>query len=507
MQRREFLKSMAGMVASSAVAKSLPQLKPRSTRPNVIVIMSDEHNAGILGAYGNSLIQTPNLDNLAANGVTFESAYCASPICVPSRLAFTAGQYASRIGAWDNFCWLPSDSTPSIASLMNSYGYDALLCGRQHYDYRRRYGFREIGNIRPNLNKYTKTGVGDARRAPDRLTPQPGVSPRFNGFYEGNDSYVLEHDAAVSATAAEFLENRSVSDKPFFLFVGYTAPHFPLIVPSRYRDPYRGQVPLPQIPDGHLDNLPLNYQHLRIAFNVEDVSDHTVNKGRELYYGLTQWLDEQIGTVLNSLNDSELADNTVVIYTSDHGENMGEHGLWWKSSMYEHSARVPLIVSWPARWAGGQRRLGACSLLDVVQTIAELGEAPTPDYWDGDSMATWLDDPATDWKDQAVSEYYAHGITSGYTMLRTGNHKYVYHTSPSDAHPIQRELYDLESDPGEFLNLALDSNNETLLTSLHAQLVAELGESIEDIELRCRSEHRIAYDRHYKAHLPILSGS
>ena len=138
-----------------------------------------------------------------------------------------------------------------------------------------------------------------------------------------------------------------------------------------------------------------------------------------------------------------------MIYTTDHGENLGEHGLWWKNSMYEHAARVPLIVSWPARWKGGQRRVGASSTVDLVQTIADLGGASVPGDWNGSSMCRWMDDSAAAWKDLAVSEYYAHNIASGFAMLRTGQYKYVYHTAADKEHPAQRELYDLEADMHE----------------------------------------------------------
>jgi choline-sulfatase len=208
---------------------------------------------------------------------------------------------------------------------------------------------------------------------------------------------------------------------------------------------------------------------------VEDAPDDIVRKGRELYYGLTQWLDEEIGKVLKTLADSEVADNTIVIYTTDHGENMGEHGLWWKNCMYEHAARVPLIVSWPKKWTGGQRRSEACSLVDVVQTIAQLGGADVPADWNGDSMVKWLDEPKTKWKDMAVSEYYGHNIASGFAMIRMGRFKYVYHTPPDRNHAGERELYDLAADPGEFDNLANDSKHKDRIESMHAALVAEIG--------------------------------
>ncbi len=343
------------------------------------------------------------------------------------------------------------------------------------------------------MNQSFKTGRGSRRRSDD-LTPLPGLSSRFGDFHAG-ESRVLQHDRRVTAGTVEFIENRKAGDKPFLLVAGYLAPHFPLIVPERYWEPYRGRVPMPKIPEGHLKSQALNYKHLRIAFNVEETPSEIVQRGRELYYGLTQWVDEEIGKVVRALARSEVADTTVAIYTTDHGENMGEHGLWWKNCMYEHASRVPLIVSWPRRWEGGQRRKGACSLVDLTRTIAELGGAKTPDDWNGASMVQWLDDRQTAWKDIAVSEYYGHNIASGFAMIRMGRHKYVYHTPADEAHPPEHELYDLMHDPGEFTNLATLRGQKERVRAMHTALAKELGEHPDKIEQRCRADYLRGYGR------------
>lgn len=488
--RREFV-GMMGM-GLAAVAAQQPRACGEPTKqPNILVIMSDEHNASVMGCTGNAISQTPNLDALAGRGVVFENCYCNSPLCVPSRLSFTSGKYVSRVGAWNNNCWLPSPDYPSLPRIMKAAGYEPYLCGKMHYDSSCRYGFTEIGG---NMNASHMTGLGE-RRAADDLTPEPGISNRFDEFHAGETSSVIEHDRCVTAGTTEFLRNRKNATAPFFLLAGYLAPHFPLTVPQKYWDLYKGKVPMPIIPEGFLDTLPLNYKHLRIGFNVEDVPEDIVRKGRELYYGFVQWIDHEIGEVLKTLGDSEAADNTVVIYTADHGENMGEHGLWWKNCLYNTAARVPLIVSWPARWNGGQRRTQACSLVDIVRTIAEVGGADVPKDWNGDSMVKWLDDAKTAWKDRAVSEYYAHNIASGYAMIRLGTFKYVYHTPPDGEHPAQRELYDLERDPGEFSNLAAKPEQAERIRTMHAALVEELGEDPEKTEQRCRADYAKGYGR------------
>ena len=376
-----------GFAATPQISAAAAQ---RQSQPNILVIMSDEHNASVLGCYGNKVIRTPNLDGLASKGVVFENCYCNSPLCVPSRLSFTAGKYVSRVGAWNNNCRLPADS-PSLPRLLNAVGYESFLCGKMHYDATCRYGFTEIGG---NMNKSTMTGLGN-RRPADKLNSALGYSARFEDFHTGDTSSNMKHDVAVTTGVLEFLKQRKPGDKPFFLLAGYLTPHFPLIVPEQYWAHYRDKVPMPVIPEGFLDSLPLNYQHLRVGFHYEHVPPELVKKGRELYYGLTEWMDTEAGKVLTALGSSAAATNTVVIYTADHGENMGEHGLWWKNAVYDQATHVPLIVSWPARWAGGQRRAGACSLVDVVQTVAQLGGAKARPDWNGDSLVPWLDHPDT----------------------------------------------------------------------------------------------------------------
>jgi len=492
--RRDFIRTAgwgaAALAAGRARAK-MPAGVGREGRPNILVIISDEHNASVLGCAGNDVVRTPTLDSLGDGGVVFDGCYCNSPLCVPSRLAFTSGKYVSRVGAWSNNCWLPSDDYPSLARVMNAAGYESILCGKMHYDHDRRYGFREVGG---NMNNSHKTGLG-RRRSADDLAPTPGISKRFDDFHGGDDSNVLSHDRQVTAGTIEFLRTRGAEDKPFFIIAGYLAPHFPLIVPQAYWERYKGVVRMPVLPEGHLESLPLNYKHLRVGFNNEDVPEEVVRKGRELYYGLTQWLDDEIAKVIEAVRESAVAQNTVIVYTTDHGENMGEHGLWWKNCMYESAARAPLIVNWPARWPGGQRRSEACGLVDVVQTIAELGGIETPEDWNGNSMVDWLDDGDAAWKDRAVSEYYAHNIASGFAMMRTGKYKYVYHTPPDDQHPAERELYDLDADPGEFCNRANAPEQAERVAAMHAGLVAELGEDPDETEQRCRFDYARGYGR------------
>ncbi|HUX16318.1 MAG TPA: sulfatase-like hydrolase/transferase, partial [Phycisphaerae bacterium] len=413
-RRRELLRAAAAGAALAALGPRLVwagETGPKSERrSNILLVISDEHNASVTGCYGNATVRTPNLDALASRGIAFDAAYTNSPLCVPSRLAVTAGKYISRTGAWSNDCRLPSDEYPSLARILSAAGYEPYLCGKMHYDARRRYGFTEIGG---NMNNNRKTGRGRRRAADDTRINTASRDSRFADFHAGEGGSI-KHDLKVTAGVLEFLSKRGRTEKPFFLLAGYLTPHFPLTVPQEYWDPYKGKIPMPELPAGHVESQPLNYHHLRRGFGIVETDPNLVRIGRELYYGLTSWCDNQVGLVLKALADAGLADNTAVIYTTDHGENMGEHHLWWKNCMYDTAARVPLVVSWPERWKGGQRRAGACGLVDVVRTIADIGGATAPDDWNGASLCPRMDDPKAAWRDLAVSEYYAHNIASGY---------------------------------------------------------------------------------------------
>ena len=490
--RRQFLNTAAAGACGLALEQTYAasQLKTPK-KPNILWIMSDEHNPHIAGYYGNKLIQTPNIDALAESGITFDGHYCNSPLCVPSRLSLTAGKYTSRVDVWGLTCWLPSPDIASLPRVLNKAGYQSFLCGKQHYDYSRRYGFTQVGG---NFNNWYKTGKGH-RLPPTHLT-ESRLSPRFSNFHPGDHGSTVEHDRRVTAGAVEFLSRQQGGDKPFFLFVGYLAPHFPLIVPEEYWERYRGRVSMPVIPNGFLDGLVLNYKVQRAGFEEIGVPDDTVRRGRELYYGLTDWADNQIGKVLAALRmHPDVAENTIIIYSSDHGENMGEHGMWWKNCMFEQSSRVPLVISWPKRWQGRQRRSGASSHMDLVQTVVEMAGGHAPDDWNGQSMLHRMDDAHAHWKDYAVTEYYAHNTASGYVMIRQGEWKYVYHTVIDKDHPAERELYHLPTDPGEFTNLAHLPEHKTRMEAMHKLMVKEVEGDPDETEQRSRYQLSRGYDR------------
>ena len=490
--RRQFMEA-ASMAALGMTLDSLgagAENQP-SGQPNTLFIISDEHNASVTGCYGNDIILTPNLDQLASRGILFENCYTNAPLGVPSRLSVTSGKYSSRVGAWNNDCRLPSSAYPSIARLVEKRGYEPFLIGKMHCDKTQRDGFTEIGHS--SWNQTTMRGKGSRRAFDDTRIEWQNWWSRVPDFRSGESSETLDHDREVCTHACDFLAKRKRTDAPFFLMVAFLAPHWPLTVPEEFHAPYRGRVKLPRLPLGHLEMQPLNYQHLRHGFGIVKTDPEAVIRGREFYYGLTQWCDQNIGQVLDALAKGAVAQDTVVIYTTDRGESMGEHGLWWKCCMYEHACRVPLIISWLPRWRQGDRRQGACSLVDVTQTVAAIAGTETPEDWNGNSLVPWLEDRNHAWKNLAVSEYYAIHISSGFAMLRHENYKYVYHTQPTAEFPAQRELYDLTADPEEFIKLASIPEQQKRIKEYHALLINEIGEEPGKTEKRCRAENAEGY--------------
>lgn len=462
-------------------------------RPNVLVIISDEHNAGVMGCAGDKVARTPNLDALAARGVLFSAHYCASPICTPARQSLTTGKYVSRHNVWGNTVGVPND-WPSLPRALNAAGYVSFLIGKMHYKGGRDYGFTVLDKGKGGGREKSEPAEGKTPKPRPRTRLPAGVFPD-NGNELGEEFTPLGEDTTMDAfvdvkrrdDAVAFLRARQPDAQPFFLVVGFITPHYPLVAPPEYLAHFKDKIPPPDVPAGYVDTLPLNYKHLRNDRKLERVPPETVKLAREAYYARVEWADHQIGEVLGALAASAFASNTVVVYTSDHGENLGEHGLWWKNCLYDTGARVPLIVSWPARWKGGQVRAGACGALDLVQTLAEVAGAKTPADWNGVSMVPWLDDPAFAWRDLTVSEYYSGYIASGIAMIRRGDWKFVYHTRADERHGPERELYNLRTDPKELRNLAADPQQDARLRELHAALVAELGEDPEQTEKRFRA--------------------
>lgn len=433
--------------------------------PNFLIIMSDEHGPMFSSTYGHPLVQTPNMDRLAQQGATFDAAYCNAPLCVPSRLSFMTGRYVSRCKGWDNATPLPADAM-TWPYRLRSLGYDVVLSGKMHLiGPDRLHGFREQLAYDPHGGGHEDTpttrglGLSTGGRHPIHLWREamPTASEPWPNVFDAQagSGPMIEADDAIEAAALSYLRDPARKKEPFALCVGFVAPHFPFVVPEPYFSMYYpDKTDLPNNPPGHLDSLPPAAQRLRRAFGFYGYTEDQILRARAAYYGLISYLDDKIGRLLDAIGEQGLARDTVVIHTSDHGDSLGEHGLWRKMNFYEQSARVPLQISWLGVIPGGQRVPGAVSLVDVTATILDMAGA-SPDHGrfselDGDSLLPMMRGEAEAWKDEAFAEHLAHGTDRARAMIRRGKWKLCY----SHGDPPELELYDLESDPGEFKNLA-----------------------------------------------------
>ena len=361
-----------------------------SGRPNILLLITDEHGAQFSGTYGHPFIRTLAMDRLAAEGVTFDAAYCNNPLCVPSRLSFMTGRYTHNCAGWDNATPLAPDAV-TWPHLLRAQGYDVALSGKMHLigdDHL--HGFQE--QLARDLHCELEHPIFPwDQGVPEAREPWPGVvrtASRVPPGPDGEEAEVAGEDAATPPTGAgrtpeidaddeavaaavAFLRRRAhgSAERPFALCVGLIAPHFPFVVPEPFFSQYFPRhADLPHLPPGHLEALPPAARRLRRAFGFGGHTEPQIRRARAAYYGLVSYADDKLRQLLEALDDHGLAENTLVIHTSDHGEMLGEHGLWRKMSFYEQSARIPLQVRWPGHAAAG-RRVGECaSLVDVTAT-------------------------------------------------------------------------------------------------------------------------------------------
>jgi len=411
---------------------------------NTLVIMADEHSRKVLGCYGNELVRTPNLDRLAAEGAVFESAYCNSPICVPSRASFITGRYAHEIGSWDNA--FPYEGRPEgWAHRITAVGRICDSIGKLHFRKPGGNGFRN--EIMP---LHVVKGRGDVQGLLRRNPPQRAAIRRLaEDAGEGASSY-HQYDMDIRDAACRWIEEHRNEDEPWCLFVSFVCPHFPLRAPAeffRLYDPAALPIPALRGP-GHEPAHPV-IRRLREIQNYDDYfrDDDHIRVALAAYYGMVTFVDRNVGMVLETLDAAGLGASTNVIYTSDHGDNLGTRNLWSKCTMYEEAAGVPLIIRSPDV-PGGVRVKTPVSLVDGYRTILDSVGAEADSSVCGSSL---LDIARGAEPDRSVfCEYHAIGSVTGIFMVRFGDYKYIYH----EGYPAQ--LFYLAADPAEADDLAAD---------------------------------------------------
>lgn len=431
---------------------------------NLLFLFSDQHSREKTGCYGNSYIHTPNIDRLAQNGVRFDNAYSNFPICCPSRASMAIGDYCFRHSYWDN-AHPYAGRENSWGHRLVEQGYKITTIGKLHY----KDNISETGFPDQRIPLNVKDAIGDiSHTIRDGTMRRPFLGDEIRKADEGDSEY-LRYDAQVASMAAEFLRTEGREDaKPWCLFVGLVCPHFPWRVPKDIMEMYRPYDKLPFPSQWHMGERPMHpaLEAFREELCINDgISDDDVRKAVAAYFGMVTYMDRQIGIVLDALDEAGLRDSTRVIYTDDHGDTVGDHGLFFKHSMYEGSIGVPLIMSGPDI-PKGESVAHPVSLIDIFPTVLEcVGAQPKPEDSELPGTSLWKFAKGTHHEDRPVfAENHSVGFSKGVFMLRHGDYKLVYYI---DDKP---QLFNLRQDPGELNDLAQDERYGDTLMQMEAEL-------------------------------------
>ncbi|MBB5222158.1 choline-sulfatase [Amaricoccus macauensis] len=456
------------------------------SRPNFLIFMVDQL-AGTLFPDGPApFLHAPNLAALAARSMRFDAAYCASPLCAPSRASFMTGQLPSRTGVYDNAAEFAAD-IPTFAHHLRRAGYLTCLSGKMHF-------------VGPDqLHGFEERLTTDIYPADYGWTPDYGhPGQRIDWWYHNMGSVTgagvaeitnqLEYDDEVAFLAAQRLHDlaRRADPRPWALTVSFTHPHDPYVARQRFWDLYEGCPALdPSEPAVAFEELDPHSQRLRVVsdYTAFEITDEDVRAARRGYFANISYVDEQIGAILGVLDRCGFGEDTVIVFTSDHGDMLGERGLWFKMSFREGSARVPLMFAGPGIAPGRQSR--PVSSLDVCPTLAALaGIADVAPFVDGESLVGGGGARAP-----VPMEYAAEGSASPMVCLREGRFKLVL--SLTDA-PL---LYDVVADPGEAHDLADDPAHATMLAALAAKAGARWDLAAFDADVRAsQARRRVVYE-------------
>ena len=449
---------------------------------NLIIIMSDEHNPKVMGCNGHPLVKTPNIDALAAAGTSFTSAYTTCPVCVPARAAFATGKYVNQIGYWDN-ADAYEGAIPSWHHRLRDRGHRVVSIGKLHF---RGLPDDDNGFSEEIIPMNIIEGKGDLMGLVRTDLPERNLSWKIAKLAGPGETSYTFYDREIATKAQIWLREEAPKyrDKPWVLFVSFVCPHFPLVAPAEFYYQYPvDEMPLPK---QYAQNERPLHPYLRDysdSFCYDRYfDDDKLKKAIAAYYGLCTFLDDNIGKVLRTLDATGLTDNTRVLYTTDHGDNLGARGLWGKSTMYEEVAGVPLIIKGPDI-PQGVKISAPASHVGTYPFILESTGASVPEAYDthpGKSLFKLATGPAPD--RSVLSEYHGMGSTTGAFMIRHGKYKYVHYV----AYPPQ--LFDLEADPEELSDLAEKPEFSQVLAACRQRLY----EICDPAEVDARAKRRQA---------------
>ncbi len=433
-------------------------------RPNILFIQVDQLLAQALGCYGDPVCRAPNLDRLAAQGVVFETAYSNFPLCAPSRFSMASGLLPSRIGAYDNASEFPS-SVPTYAHCLRALGYQTSLSGKMHFiGADQTHGFEErlTPDIYPADFSWSADWSDSSRKDANDDRALTIAGPCAN-------TVQIDYDAEVTHKAIRKLYGIAASDdaRPFFMQVSLTHPHDPYLCLKEHWDRYEGlKIPapqVPQLPDAQHDPLSQRLLDL-VGMRGKDYPPELALRARRGYYGSISYIDDRVGELLQALAACGFAENTAILFTSDHGDMFGERGMWFKRTFFEQSVRVPFLLYAPGRFTPA-RVATHVSLLDLLPTLTSLAtggdwQAPA-DALDGADATAFIGAPAQE--RSIVSEYFSEAADGPMMMIRRGPYKYIYGAADPE------RLYDLAADPLELSDLAGDPAQQERLSAFRAE--------------------------------------
>ncbi|WP_222429919.1 sulfatase family protein [Paenibacillus cremeus] len=444
-------------------------------KPNILWICTDQQRTDTLHCYGNSIVDTANIDRLAEMGVLFEQAYCQSPVCTPSRASFMTGRYSRTTRCRQNGQKIPDDEK-LVSKLFAEQGYVCGLAGKLHLapchpdickgveeriddGYHAFHWSHAVGGHAWALDDYLQWL--EKKGATLKREPIPGVRQTFYGNDPENRQGTWCTDEAIS-----FIRANRRHGNPWFFSVNYFDPHHPFDPPKELMEKYMAlgeQIPLPNYIEGELDNKPRyqridseNAYNFNAMFRYREMSELEHRAARASQWAMVEHLDTQVGRLLDELEQSGELDNTIIIFMSDHGEMLGDHGIYWKGPyFYEELVRVPLMIAWPGKVAGGRRSKALVELVDLAPTLLEASSLPLYPGIQGRSLWSLLtgETELNKHRDSVYCEYYNAQpwhpeLPPQCTMVFDGRYKLVRVHSAGEG-----ELYDLLLDPKEHRNL------------------------------------------------------
>lgn len=453
---------------------ALGSLPCDSAQPNVLFLICDDLNCD-LACYGHPQVQSPNIDRLADRGLRFANTYCQYPLCGPSRASFMAGLYPDQTLIHRNAVYLREHlpDVKTMSQLFRDAGYFATRIGKiYHYNVPRHIG--TSGHDDPYSWNHVINPVGRDVFDEDKIfSLRPGQFGGTLSWLAADGTDAEQTDGIIAAETIRKLESHAASKQPFFLAVGLFRPHTPYVAPKKYFDLYpTDKIVVPTEPAGYLDTIPEPARKsIRRKKDQINLADDLARQAIQAYYASITFADAQLGLILDALDRTGLAENTIVLFTSDHGYHMGEHGHWQKTTLFENATHVPLIIAGPGVTATGQSTAAPAEMIDFYPTLAELAglKDKAPNYLSGVSLVPALRNPAARPRKDALSQY-----ETGYS-LRTERWRYTEWGKDGSA---GIELYDHQSDPAEMANLADQPAHAETVAKLSKRLRARVVESL-----------------------------